>query len=81
MIVTLLLMTERLLLARLIYPVANPMFNYEFCKGFYARVAGGKINGRVSRLLVTPLVKALKKTIGHNDYLEFIDSFLYPLAG
>ena len=27
------------LLARLIYPVANPQFNYEFCKGFYARVA------------------------------------------
>lgn len=69
------------LLARLLYPVANPMYNYEFCKGFYARVADGKINGRVSRLLVTPLVKALKKTIGHNDYLEFIDSFLYPLAG
>ena len=57
------------------------MFNYEFCKGYYARVADGKINGRVSRLLVTPLVKALKKTVGHNDYLEFIDSFLYPLAG
>lgn len=72
---------DRSLLARLIYPVANPQFNYEFCKGYYARIAGGKINGRVSRLLVTPLVKALKKTIGHNDYLEFIDSFLYPLAG
>jgi len=72
---------DRALLARLIYPVANPMFNYEFCKGYYARVAGGKINGRVSRLLVTPLIKALKKTVGHNDYLEFIDSFLYPLAG
>ena len=72
---------DRALLARLIYPVANPMFNYEFCKGFYSRVADGKVNGRVSRLLVTPLVKALKKTIGHNDYLEFIDSFLYPLAG
>lgn len=69
------------LLARLIYPVANPIFNYEFCKGYYARVADGKINGRVSRLLVTPLVKALKKTVGHNDYLDFIDSFLYPLAG
>jgi glucosyl-3-phosphoglycerate synthase len=69
------------LLSRLIYPVANPMFNYEFCKGYYARVAGGKMNGRVSRLLVTPLVKALKKTIGNNEYLEFIDSFLYPLAG
>ena len=72
---------DRALLARLIYPVANPMFNYEFSKGFYARVANGKINGRVSRLLVTPLIKALKKTVGHCDYLEYMDSFLYPLAG
>jgi len=72
---------DRDLLARLIYPVANPVFNYEFCKGFYARVADGRINGRVSRLLVTPLIKALKTTIGNDDYLEFIDSFLYPLAG
>lgn len=72
---------ERDLLDRLLYPVANPLFNYEFSKGFYARVADGKINGRVSRLLVTPLIKALKKTVGHCDYLEYMDSFLYPLAG
>lgn len=72
---------EQELLDRLLYPVANPMFNYEFSKGYYARVAHGKINGRVSRLLVTPLIKALKKTVGHCDYLEYMDSFLYPLAG
>lgn len=72
---------DRSLLARLIYPVANPQFNYEFCKGFYARVADGKINGRVSRLLVTPLLRALKHTLGANEYLEFMDSFRYPLAG
>jgi glucosyl-3-phosphoglycerate synthase len=72
---------DRSLLARLIYPVANPSFNYEFCKGFYARVANGKIHGRVSRLLVTPLIRALKKTLGNSDYLEYIDSFRYPLAG
>lgn len=72
---------DRSLLARLIYPVANPAFNYEFCKGFYARVAGGKINGRVSRLLVTPLLRALKHTLGTNEYLDFMDSFRYPLAG
>ena len=72
---------ERTLLARLIYPVANPRFNYEFCKGFYARVADGKINGRVSRLLVTPLLRALKKTMGDVEYIEYMDSFRYPLAG
>ena len=72
---------DRSLLARLIYPVANPRFNYEFCKGFYARVANGKINGRVSRLLVTPLLRALKKTVGDVEYIEYMDSFRYPLAG
>lgn len=72
---------DRQLLARLLYPVAKPQFNYEFSKGYYARVADGKMNGRVSRLLVTPLIKALKKTVGHSEYLEYMDSFLYPLAG
>ena len=69
------------LLARLIYPVAHPQFNYEFCKGFYARVANGKINGRVSRLLVSPLIQALKSNLGQMDYLDYMDSFRYPLAG
>ncbi len=72
---------DRSLLARLIYPIANPAFNYEFCKGYYARAAHGKMHGRVSRLLVTPLIHALRKTIGDHDYLEYIDSFRYPLAG
>ncbi|WP_020409942.1 glycosyl transferase [Hahella ganghwensis] len=72
---------DRELLARLIYPVANPNFNYEFCKGFYSRIASGKMNGRVSRLLVTPLLRALKKVFGNMDYLDYLDSYRYPLAG
>ncbi|MGB0733333.1 MAG: glycosyl transferase, partial [Pontibacterium sp.] len=56
-------------------------FNYEFCKGFYARVASGKINGRVCRLLVTPLLRALKKVYGESDYLQYMDSFRYSLSG
>ncbi len=72
---------NREMLARLIYPVANPQFNYEFCKGYYARVANGRINGRVCRLLVTPLLRALKKVFGEMEYLQFMDSFRYPLAG
>ncbi len=71
----------RELLARLIYPVANPVFSYEFCKGFYPRIAENKMGGRVSRLFVTPLLRALKKVCGHSEFLEFLDSFRYPLAG
>jgi glucosyl-3-phosphoglycerate synthase len=72
---------ERGLLARLIYPVANPNFSYEFCKGYYARVANGTINGRVCRLLVTPLLRTLKKLYGNNEYVDYLDSYRYALAG
>ncbi|MDG1454552.1 MAG: glycosyl transferase [Methylophilaceae bacterium] len=72
---------KRDLLARLIYPVANPNFNYMFCKGYYARLAGGKMNGRVNRLLVTPLIRALKKACAPSDILDYLDSFRYSLAG
>ncbi|HSR01864.1 MAG TPA: glycosyl transferase [Methylophilaceae bacterium] len=72
---------KRDLLARLIYPVANPNFNYMFCKGYYARLADGKMNGRVNRLLVTPLIRALKKTCAPSEVLDYLDSFRYSLAG
>ena len=72
---------SRDLLARLFYPVANPAFNYQFCKGYYYRVAENKINGRVCRLLVTPLIRSLKQVIGNMDYLEYLDSFRYALSG
>ena len=32
-------------------------------------------------LLVTPLLRAMQKVYGKLDYLEFMDSFRYPLAG
>ena len=69
------------LLARLVYPVANPKFNFDFCKGYYPRISKNKVKGRVSRLLVTPILRALEKTIGNKEFISFIDSFRYPLAG
>lgn len=72
---------DRALLARLVYPVANPTFRYVFSKGFYPRVDAEKLNGRVTRLLVTPLLMALKKVCDHKDYLEYLSNFRYPLAG
>ncbi len=72
---------ERGLLARLIYPVASTDFSYQFCKGYYARIADGQLKGRVSRLMVTPLLRALKKMYGPIPYLEYLDSYRYPLAG
>jgi glucosyl-3-phosphoglycerate synthase len=71
---------SRELLARLCYPVANPALDYVFCKGYYSRVSN-KMNGRVTRLLVTPLVRALQQLLGQHAFLLFLDSFRYPLAG
>ena len=72
---------DRRMLAKLFYPVVNPLYNFEFCKGYYPRITNEKMNGRVARLLVFPLLTALEKTIGKSDYLEFMKSFKYPLAG
>ncbi|MBC8212971.1 MAG: glycosyl transferase [Gammaproteobacteria bacterium] len=72
---------DRSLLARLIYPVASPEFRYQYSKGYYARVANNALGGRASRLLVTPLIRALAQSLGPQDYLSFMDSFRYPLAG
>jgi len=72
---------DRRMLAKLFYPVVNPLFNFEFCKGYYPRIANNKMNGRVARLLVGPLLTALEKTIGKSDYINFMKSFKYPLAG
>ena len=69
------------LLARLIYPVANVNFPYQLAKGYYARVGQERLNGRVTRLLVSPLLIALKKVVGDRDYIDYLRSFRYPLSG
>ncbi len=72
---------DRSLLARLIYPVAHPLFSFEFCKGYYARVADQRLNGRACRLLVGPLIHATKRVVGDNEFLSYLESFRYLLAG
>lgn len=72
---------DRLLLARLCYPVANPVLGYEFCKGYYPRVSEGRMHGRVTRLLMTPLLRSLYKIVGYQQFLLYLDSFRYVLSG
>lgn len=71
---------DRELLARLCYPLVHPAFPYEFCKGFYGRVTD-RLHGRVTRLLVIPLLRSLQVLLGHHPFLDYMDSFRYPLAG
>lgn len=71
---------NRELLARLCYPLANPNMDYEFCKGYYPRVTD-RLYGRVTRLFISPIIRSLKKIVGHMPFLVYLDSFRYPLAG
>lgn len=67
-------------LARLCYPVVSPYFGFEFCKGFYARF-DDRMYGRVTRLLLYPLLRSLRELMGYPPYLNYLASFRYPLAG
>jgi len=71
---------NRDLLARLCYPVAHPNIGFSFCKGYYSRVTD-RMHGRVTRVFVTPLIRSLKETLGSNQFLDYLDSFRYILAG
>ncbi len=71
---------SRDLLARLCYPVTNPNLDYDFCKGYYSRVTD-RLHGRVTRLLLSPIIRSLETIIGYHPLLVFFDSFRYPLAG
>jgi glucosyl-3-phosphoglycerate synthase len=72
---------DRAMVARLLYPIMHPTFGYAFSKGYYYRAADGRLNGRVARLLVTPLLRALQATFGDDEYLRYLESFRYSLAG
>jgi glucosyl-3-phosphoglycerate synthase len=71
---------SRELLVRLCLPIAHPSFDFHFCKAYYARYTD-RLHGRVVRLLMTPLMRALISCMGPDRFLLFLDSFRYPLSG
>ncbi len=71
---------KREILARLIYPVVHPALSFEFSKGYYARVTD-RLYGRVTRLYYTPLIRTLKRILGYNAFIEYLDNFRYALSG
>ncbi|MBN2399148.1 MAG: glycosyl transferase [Candidatus Aminicenantes bacterium] len=71
---------NREMLVRLCYPVVNPSVDYVFCKGFYSRITD-RMHGRVTRLLITPLIRSIQTLRGPLGFINFLDSFRYPLSG
>jgi glucosyl-3-phosphoglycerate synthase len=80
---------DRILLGRLIEPVANPNNDFELCKGYYPRISPTEhaMKGRVTRLFVVPFVDAMMRIMRERRFLElerfftYHRTFNYPLAG
>jgi glucosyl-3-phosphoglycerate synthase len=76
---------RRVQLHRLFYPVV--VLNYDFSKAFYARISDGQMYGRVKRLLLDPLLLALKRKFTESQedkmlrLIDFLLSFHYQLSG
>lgn len=76
---------KRRQLDRLFYPVLA--HNYPFAKAFYARWDGQRLFGRVKRLLLDPLLLALKRKFSESSeekalrLVDFLLSFDYQLSG
>ena len=62
---------------RLLAPLA---MDHDFVKGYYARVEQRQLYGRLVRLFVAPVVRALAERHTH-PFVRYLDAFRYPLAG
>tara|TARA_Y100001970_G_scaffold279047_1_gene385686 strand:+ start:4405 stop:5655 length:1251 start_codon:yes stop_codon:yes gene_type:complete len=67
--------------ARLAHPVVDDRLGFDFVKGFYPRFDHQGLNGRVTRLLVGPLLESLASSDSVNPSIRYLQSFRYPLAG
>jgi glucosyl-3-phosphoglycerate synthase len=66
---------------RLLFPLTR---DYEFVKGYYARVEDNQLYGRLFRLFYAPLVRALADhgtAADGGDLLGYLGAFRYALAG
>lgn len=68
------------MLARLCLPVIDTEMGFEVSKGFSARFTD-RLNGRVMRLLVTPLLRAMETLPDFSSKLGGLQSLRYPVSG
>jgi glucosyl-3-phosphoglycerate synthase len=76
---------ERKMIDRLFYPVV--VLNYQFSKAFYARLKAEQLYGRAKRLLLDPLLIALKRKFTDTQedkvlrIVDYLLNFNYQLSG
>jgi glucosyl-3-phosphoglycerate synthase len=71
---------NREMLARLVLPALDPIVDYDFVKAYYSRFSD-RLNGRVTRLFLSPLLGAFTRLIGADPYIRYLSSFRYALSG
>ncbi len=71
---------DRYLIGRLCFPVLLPDIDFKFAKAYYARTSD-RLNGRVTRLFVYPVLTALRSFFPEQRFLDYLSAFRYPLAG
>jgi len=71
---------NREMLARLVLPALDPIVDYDFVKAYYSRFSD-RLNGRVTRLFLSPLLAAFTRLIGSDPYIRYLSSFRYALSG
>jgi glucosyl-3-phosphoglycerate synthase len=71
---------DRSLLANLVFPIVHPLLGFNFAKGYYARYTE-RLHGRVTRLLMRPLLQAVGDVVGRHPYISYLSAFRYPLSG
>lgn len=64
---------------RLVYPIA--VLEGQANKGYYARFSQTTLNGRLTRLLVFPMLYAIQEQCPTSDLNRWLLSFRYPLSG
>lgn len=63
---------------RLLFPLSR---GYAFSKAYYARIENQQFYGRLFRLFVTPLIRAVEQLGWTADLLAYLSAFRYTLSG
>lgn len=67
---------------RLLLPLVVPEMDFFFAKGYYARITGERMFGRVTRLFVWPFLDALQVALERpSPLVTHLRAFRYPLSG
>ena len=69
--------------SRMILPLLDESYGISYVKAFYSRLSleTNQLQGRATRLFVGPLLASLEQLVGKGPFLQYLQSFRYPLAG